>query len=97
LSAKGILTGASATAAYSVLYAVVDQYCLASINPTIYNTDPFNTSFYVEGTSEKVLHYKVGSFTGSKNMGTSYNTQGEPIQINATAAGLTHGVHTIES
>jgi len=97
LSAKGILTGASATAAYSVLYAVVDQYCLASINPTIYNTDPFNTSFYVEGTSEKVLHYKVGNFVGSKNMGTSYNTQGEPIQINAAAAGLTHGVHTIES
>ena len=97
LSAKGILTGASATAAYSVLYAVVDQYCLASINPTIYNTDPFNTSFYVEGTNEKVLHYKVGNFVGSKNMGTSYNTQGEPVQINATAAGLTHGVHTIES
>ena len=97
LNAKGLISGATAAAVYSVLYAVVDQYCLASINPTIYNTDPFNTSFYVEGTSEKVLHYKVGNFVGSKNMGTSYNTQGEPIQINAAAAGLTHGVHTIES
>lgn len=97
LNAKGLISGATAAAVYSVLYAVVDQYCLASINPTIYNTDPFNTSFYVEGTSEKVLHYKVGNFVGSKNMGTSYNTQGEPVQINAAAAGLTHGVHTIES
>ena len=97
LNAKGLISGATAAAVYSVLYAVVDQYCLASINPTIYNTDPFNTSFYVEGTNEKVLHYKVGNFVGSKNMGTSYNTQGEPVQINAAAAGLTHGVHTIES
>jgi hypothetical protein len=67
------------------------------MTPTIYNTDPFNASFYVEGTTEKVLHYKVGNFQSSKNMGVSYNTQGEPVEINASVAGLTHGVHTIES
>jgi hypothetical protein len=97
LNAKGLITGANAVAVYSVLYAVVDQYCLASVTPTIYNTDPFNTAFYVEGTNEKVLHYKVGGFEGSKNMGTSYNTQGEPVEISAQMAALTHGVHTIES
>jgi hypothetical protein len=76
---------------------VVDQYCLASVSPTVYNTNPFNTAFRIEGTTEKKLHYKIGNITGSKNMGTSYNTQGEPVQVDATAAGLTHGVHTIES
>lgn len=97
LSAKGLITGSTAVAVYSVLYAVVDHYCLASTTPTIYSTNPFNATFYVEGTTEKVLHYKIGLHEGSKNMGTSYNTQGEPVEINADEAALTHGVHAIES
>ena len=97
LSAKGLITGSTAVAVYSVLYAVVDQYCMASTSPTVYSTNPFNPTFYVSGTAEKVLCYKIGNVEGSKNMGTSYNTQGEPVTIDAELAGLTHGVHTIES
>lgn len=97
LNAKGLITGANAVAVYSVLYAVVDHYCLASTTPTIYSTDPFNLSFYIEGTAEKKLHYKVGEYEGIKDMGTAYNTQGEPITIDPSVANLSHGVHTVES
>jgi hypothetical protein len=97
LNAKGLITGANAVAVYSVLYAVVDHYCLASTTPTIYSTDPFNLSFYIEGTAEKKLHYKVGDYEGVKDMGTAYNTQGEPITIDPSVANLSHGVHTVES
>ena len=96
LNAKGLITGATAAAAYSILYAVVDQYCLASTSPTFYDTNPFTTYFYVSGISEKTLWYRIGNVEGSRNMNTSYS-QGEPISINADEAGLTHGVHKIES
>lgn len=97
LNAKGLITGANAVAVYSVLYAVVDQYCLASNTPTIYSSSPFNLPFYIEGTAEKKLHYRVGDLEGVRDMGTSYNTQGEPIEIDPNIANLTHGVHTVES